>query len=159
MFIVRGRKRLFLIDVLYLLVREYILRSFCAHTIIGYQTGWRLDCFRTCGEMQSDAYPDQKPVCGSIPKILYAWAMDAPELKLPKGNLVRSKINSTLSLSPLSLYLCECECVCVCVCVCNIVISVCFIHPTPPVACLLCLYLIHSVDGHINKQQTTMIHM
>lgn len=39
----------------------------------------------TCGEMQSDAYPDQKPVCNSIPKILYAWAMDAPELKLPKG--------------------------------------------------------------------------
>ena len=32
------------------------------------------------------------PVCKSGAKILYAWAMDAPDLKLPEGTSVRKLI-------------------------------------------------------------------
>ena len=45
--------------------------------------------FRNCGEMSSKSpLPDDAPkadVCGSGAKIIYAWAMDAPDLHLPKG--------------------------------------------------------------------------
>lgn len=39
-----------------------------------------------CGEMAaSDSDYEQGPVCKSGAKIVYAWAMDAPQLNLPKG--------------------------------------------------------------------------
>lgn len=34
----------------------------------------------------SDSTYQRSPVCASGAKILYAWAMDAPDLKLPEGN-------------------------------------------------------------------------
>ena len=41
---------------------------------------------RNCGEMAAtESDYDQAQVCASGSKILYAWAMDAPSLKLPKG--------------------------------------------------------------------------
>lgn len=41
---------------------------------------------RNCGEMASDN-PQYAvgPVCKEGAKIVYAWAMDAPKLTLPKG--------------------------------------------------------------------------
>ncbi|XP_070542827.1 probable peptidylglycine alpha-hydroxylating monooxygenase 1 [Ptychodera flava] len=39
-----------------------------------------------CGEMSSDNdEANQGPMCQGSTKILYAWAMDAPDLKLPEG--------------------------------------------------------------------------
>ncbi|CAI4230286.1 unnamed protein product [Auanema sp. JU1783] len=39
-----------------------------------------------CGEMASNSeYLRRAPTCRSKPSILYAWAKDAPELKLPEG--------------------------------------------------------------------------
>lgn len=45
--------------------------------------------FRNCGEMvaQNTQSYQVAPVCASDSKILYAWAMDAPMLKLPDGKL------------------------------------------------------------------------
>jgi len=42
--------------------------------------------FRDCGEMHSGSKKfDMAPVCQSGDSIIYAWAMDAPELRLPEG--------------------------------------------------------------------------
>ena len=45
---------------------------------------------RNCGEMSSrnGGKEIMGPVCKSGAKILYAWAMDAPDLKLPEGTSV-----------------------------------------------------------------------
>lgn len=41
---------------------------------------------RDCGEMHSSNEEfDQGPVCKDGSNIIYAWAMDAPELRLPNG--------------------------------------------------------------------------
>ena len=49
---------------------------------------------RNCGEMSSPNGGKEimGPVCKSGAKILYAWAMDAPDLKLPEGTSVRKLI-------------------------------------------------------------------
>lgn len=44
------------------------------------------DGCRDCGEMHSGSQKfDAAPVCASGDNIVYAWAMDAPELRLPEG--------------------------------------------------------------------------
>ena len=44
---------------------------------------------RNCGEMavQNPKYA-MGPVCAEGAQIVYAWAMDAPNLKMPKGELI-----------------------------------------------------------------------
>ena len=42
--------------------------------------------YRNCGEMHgADHSMAMSPPCSEETKIIYAWAMDAPELKLPEG--------------------------------------------------------------------------
>ena len=42
------------------------------------------DGYWSCGEMHTED-ADHSPPCQSKSQIIYAWAMDAPELKLPEG--------------------------------------------------------------------------
>ena len=42
------------------------------------------DGYWSCGEMHTEG-ADHSPPCKSKSQIIYAWAMDAPELKLPEG--------------------------------------------------------------------------
>ena len=45
--------------------------------------------------MKNDTTYESRPVCKTGAKILYAWAMDAPPLKLPPGEMTH-KTSGTL---------------------------------------------------------------
>ena len=42
--------------------------------------------------MKNDTTYESRPVCQTGAKILYAWAMDAPPLKLPPGEITHQTV-------------------------------------------------------------------
>ena len=61
-----------------------------------------MSLFRNCGEMASAENGENAgPICKSGAKILYAWAMDAPALKLEEG--VAFKVGKNTGINSLVL--------------------------------------------------------
>lgn len=54
--------------------------------------------------MTKESVYKMAPVCKSGAKILYAWAMDAPPLKLPQGRLLCPAVAGYFALSAVLLF-------------------------------------------------------